>query len=89
MSDPSGFVIRKGQKVTFQWSRLIKDLETGEADENAVKFYQDVIDECKKNDIILVLNLHHIDLPIELFQKYGGWEIYPKAIYDIAKNSYQ
>ena len=47
------------QKVTFQWSRLIKDLETGEADENAVKFYQDVIDECRKNDIILVLNLHH------------------------------
>ena len=47
---------------------------------------QDVIDECKKNDIILVLNLHHFDLPIELFQKYGGWEIYPKAIYDIAKN---
>lgn len=74
------------QKVTFQWSRLIRDLETGEADENAVKFYQDVIDECKKNDIILVLNLHHFDLPIELFQKYGGWEIYPKAIYDIAKN---
>ena len=55
------------QKVTFQWSRLIKDLETGKADENAVKFYQDVIDECKKNDIILVLNLHHFDLPIELF----------------------
>lgn len=77
------------QKVTFQWSRLIRDLETGEADENSVKFYQDVIDECKKNDIILVLNLHHIDLSIELFQKYGGWEIYPKAIYDIAKNSYQ
>ena len=74
------------QKVTFQWSRLIRDLETGEADENAVKFYQDVIDECKKNDIILVVNLHHFDLPIELFQKYGGWEIYPKAIYDIAKN---
>lgn len=39
-----------------------------------MKFYQDVIDECKKNDIILVLNLHHFDLPIELFQKYGGWE---------------
>ena len=50
---------------------------------------QDVIDECKKNDIILVLNLHHFDLPIQLFQKYGGWEIYPKAIYDIAKDSYQ
>lgn len=21
-----------------------------------------------------MLNLHHFDLPIELFQKYGGWE---------------
>ena len=61
-------------RTSIQWSRLIKDLETGEPDENAVKFYQDVIDECKKNDIILVLNLHHFDLPIELFQKYGGWE---------------
>lgn len=61
-------------RTSIQWSRLIKDLETGEPDEKAVKFYQDVIDECKKNDIILVLNLHHFDLPIELFQKYGGWE---------------
>lgn len=35
-------------RTSIQWSRLIKDLETGEPDENAVKFYQDVIDECKK-----------------------------------------
>ena len=61
-------------RTSIQWSRLIKDLETGEPDENAVRFYQDVIDECKKNDILLVMNLHHFDLPIELFQTYGGWE---------------
>lgn len=61
-------------RTSIQWSRLIKDLETGEPDEKAVAFYQDVIDECKKNDILLVMNLHHFDLPVELLQKYGGWE---------------
>ena len=30
-------------RTSIQWSRLIKDLETGEPDEKAVKFYQDVI----------------------------------------------
>ena len=61
---------------------------------------QDVIDECKKNDIILVLNLHHFDLPIELFQKYGGWAFFVYMIEQLpnfsfngktltAKNSYQ
>lgn len=61
-------------RTSIQWSRLIKDLETGEPDEMAVKFYQDVIDECRKNDIRIVLNLHHFDLPAELLEKYGGWE---------------
>lgn len=61
-------------RTSIQWSRLIKDLETGEPDEDAVAFYKDVIAEAKKNGIILVMNLHHFDLPIELFKKYGGWE---------------
>nr|WP_288347895.1 glycoside hydrolase family 1 protein [uncultured Anaerostipes sp.] len=61
-------------RTSIQWSRLIKDLETGEPDETAVKFYSDVIEECRKNNIELVLNLHHFDLPVELLQKYGGWE---------------
>ncbi len=61
-------------RTSIQWSRLIKDLETGEPDEAGAAFYQNLIDECKKNDIRLVLNLHHFDLPIELFQQYGGWE---------------
>lgn len=61
-------------RTSIQWSRLIKDFETGEPDERAVEFYNDVIEECIKNDILLVLNLHHFDMPIELFKKYGGWE---------------
>lgn len=61
-------------RTSIQWTRLIKDLETGEACEEGVKFYNNVIDECIKNNIIPVMNLHHFDLPVELYHKYGGWE---------------
>lgn len=61
-------------RTSIQWTRLIKDFETGEADEEGAKFYSDVIDEIIQNGMIPVMNLHHFDLPIELYEKYGGWE---------------
>ena len=61
-------------RTSIQWSRLIKDFETGEVCPDAVRFYNDVIDECIKNDIDIIINLHHFDLPIDLYNKFGGWE---------------
>ncbi|GAA0069329.1 glycoside hydrolase family 1 protein [Clostridium sardiniense] len=61
-------------RTSIQWTRLIKDFESGELDEDGVRFYNNVIDECIKNNVELVMNLHHFDLPIELYEKYGGWE---------------
>ncbi|MGM9913384.1 glycoside hydrolase family 1 protein [Floccifex sp.] len=61
-------------RTSIQWSRLIKDFETGEVDPDGAKFYQSIIDEAKKNNITLILNLHHFDLPAELLDEYGGWE---------------
>lgn len=61
-------------RTSIQWTRLVKDLETGEPDEDGVKFYNNVIDETIKRGMIPVMNLHHFDIPIELYQKYGGWE---------------
>ena len=61
-------------RTSIQWTRLIKDFETGEPVEDAVRFYNDVIDETIKNGMIPVMNLHHFDIPVELYEKYGGWE---------------
>lgn len=60
-------------RTSIQWSRLIRDLETGEPDPEAVDFYRSLIREAKKNGIELIFNLHHFDLPVKLYQKYGGW----------------
>ncbi len=50
-------------RTSIQWTRLIKDLETNEVDPVGVAFYNNAI-----------FNLHHFDLPVELYHKYGGWE---------------
>lgn len=61
-------------RTSIQWTRLIKNFETGEIDEDAVRFYNAVIDECLNQNMVPVMNLHHFDLPVELYNRYGGWE---------------
>ena len=60
-------------RTSIQWTRLIKDFETGETDPDGVRFYNAVIDEFLQQGIRPILNLHHFDLPIELYERYGGW----------------
>jgi len=61
-------------RTSIQWTRLIKNFETAEVDEDGVAFYNKVIDAFLAKNIIPVINLHHFDLPVELYKKYGGWE---------------
>ena len=61
-------------RTSIQWTRLIKDLETNEVDPVGVAFYNNLIDEFLSQGIRPIFNLHHFDLPVELYHKYGGWE---------------
>lgn len=64
----------KTVRTSIQWSRLIDDLEKNTANEEAVVFYNAVIDEFLAQGITPMMNLHHFDLPHALYQTYGGWE---------------
>ncbi|WP_337017358.1 glycoside hydrolase family 1 protein [Oceanobacillus massiliensis] len=59
-------------RMSISWSRLIPG-GRGEVNQEAVQFYNDVIDELLANDIEPFVNLFHFDMPIEL-QHEGGWE---------------
>lgn len=61
-------------RTSIQWARLIKNFETGEVCEDAVRFYNEYIDELLKNGIEPIINLYHFDMPIKLQEKYGGFE---------------
>ncbi len=60
-------------RTSIQWTRLIRNLETGEPDPDGVSFYRALIDTAAEFGIELILNLHHFDLPEELLVQYGGW----------------
>lgn len=61
-------------RTSIQWTRLIDDFEEATVNEDAVRFYNAVIDECLLQGIRPVINLFHFDMPIALQEKYGGWE---------------
>jgi len=59
-------------RMSISWSRLIPGGK-GEVNNEAVNFYNNVIDELIENDIEPFVNLFHFDMPIEM-QNIGGWE---------------
>lgn len=60
-------------RTSIQWTRLIKDFDTCEIDEEGFKFYNNYIDEMINAGIEPFINLYHFDMPIEL-QNRGGFE---------------
>ncbi|MGG0941693.1 6-phospho-beta-glucosidase GmuD [Bacillus subtilis] len=58
-------------RMSISWSRLIPN-GTGEINDKAVNFYNNVIDELIANGIEPFVNLFHFDMPMAL-QKIGGW----------------
>lgn len=61
-------------RTSIQWTRLIKDLETGEIDPEGAKFYRQVFETMIANGVTPMVNLHHFDMPVELQHQYGGWQ---------------
>lgn len=61
-------------RTSIQWTRLIDDFETGAVNPDGERFYNEVIDAFLAAGIRPIMNLHHFDLPVALYHKYGGWE---------------
>jgi 6-phospho-beta-glucosidase len=59
-------------RTSISWSRIFPEGE-GKANEEGLKFYDDLFDEMLANDIQPVITLYHFDLPLELAKKYNGF----------------
>jgi 6-phospho-beta-glucosidase len=76
-------------RTSISWARIFPDGE-GEANEEGLQFYDDLLDELIENGIEPVITLYHFDLPLALAQKYNGFssrkvvdlfETYAKTIF--------
>lgn len=65
-------------RISISWSRMFPKGK-GDVNPRAVAFYHDVIDEFHKNDIEVMINLFHFDMPMAM-QEVGGWENYEVVI---------
>lgn len=59
-------------RLSISWTRLM-DQDTNEVNQEAVQFYNHVINELKENQIEPFVNLYHFDMPYKK-QQQGGFE---------------
>ena len=60
-------------RTSIQWSRIFPDVDAAEPNEDGLKFYDELFDECKKYGIEPIVTISHYELPFELVTKYHGF----------------
>ena len=63
----------KCYRMSISWTRIFPNGNDEIPNEEGLKFYDDVFDECLKYGIEPVVTIMHFDMPLNIAQKYGGW----------------
>ena len=61
-------------RLSINWSRIYPNGDDETPNEEGLKFYDAVFDECKKYGIEPLVTLSHYETPIHLSIAYGGWK---------------
>ncbi|MGX7264912.1 6-phospho-beta-glucosidase [Enterococcus crotali] len=61
-------------RTSISWPRIFPNGDETEPNEAGLAFYDAVFDECSKYNIELLVTINHFDTPLNLAQKYGGWQ---------------
>ncbi|MCR5228619.1 MAG: 6-phospho-beta-glucosidase [Solobacterium sp.] len=61
-------------RLSIAWTRIFPNGDEEEPNEEGLKFYDSVFDECHKYGIEPLVTITHFDMPVYLIKKYGGWK---------------
>lgn len=60
-------------RMSVSWSRIFPKGDEAEPNEEGLKFYEDVFEECHRYGIEPLVTICHFDIPAFISQTYGGW----------------
>ena len=68
-------------RLSIAWSRIFPNGDDKEPNEEGLKFYDDIFDECHKYGIEPLVTMSHYEPPINLVLNYNGW--YDREVIDM------
>ena len=68
-------------RLSIAWSRIFPNGDDKEPNEEGLKFYDDIFDECHKYGIEPLITMSHYEPPINLVLNYNGW--YDREVIDM------
>lgn len=63
----------KVYRMSIAWTRIFPRGDEEEPNEEGLRFYKEVFEECRKYGIEPLVTISHFDCPMYLIQQYGGW----------------
>lgn len=63
----------KAFRMSINWTRIFPNGDEQTPCEEGLKFYDDVFDELKRNNIEPLVTMSHYEMPLNLAIKYDGW----------------
>lgn len=64
----------KTYRLSIAWTRIFPNGDDKEPNEEGLKFYDNIFDECKKHGIEPLVTMVHFDAPMNLVRKFGSWK---------------
>ena len=63
----------KTYRMSIGWTRIFPNGDELEPNEEGLRFYEELFQECKRYGIEPLVTITHFDCPIHLTKKYGSW----------------
>ena len=63
----------KALRISIDWSRIYPNGDDEKPNEKGIKYYQELVDECRKNHIDPIVTVYHFEMPVNIVRKYHSW----------------
>ena len=64
----------KVYRLSISWARIYPNGDDEKPNEEGLRYYRNVFEECKKYGIKILVTILHYAIPVHLVNEYGGWK---------------